>query len=151
MVVIRDLRDALVSWYYSMKVSHEDIPGTRIARIRESLRPRSLEEGLLCLIEGDEEFTGLLAHAGMRLSWLGSCDLMVRYEELLEDEAGQFDRLLRCCGIEVEPERTRSWKPGTNRMPRGDDHAAFTGGRAHERGAASPRACTRSAENPVIG
>lgn len=106
-VVIRDLRDALVSWYYSMKVSHQDIPGTRIAQIREELRAKSMEDGLLYLIAGDREFAGLQGHSSIQLSWLGACDLMVRYEELLEDEMGQFDRLLRCCGIEVETERLK--------------------------------------------
>lgn len=105
LLVIRDLRDALVSWYYSLKVSHVDIPGTRIAHLRNALRSRSTEEGLVYLIEGEGDFPGLLDHALIQLSWLGCCDLLVRYEELLQDETAQFDRILRRCGIKLDPGR----------------------------------------------
>ena len=108
LVVIRDLRDALVSWYFSLKVSHQDIPGTRISSLRDALQARSVEDGLLYLVHGEEGFTGLAGHAAIQLSWLNEGDLLVRYEELIEDELGQFGRILERCAIPVPADRLAS-------------------------------------------
>lgn len=103
--VMRDLRDALVSWYFSLCVSHQDIPGTMISSLREALRSRSFEEGMLYLVRGDGAFTGLGGHAAIQTSWLNGADLLVRYEDLIEDEMRWFGEILARCGIEMAGDR----------------------------------------------
>ncbi len=97
-IVIRDLRDTLVSLYFSLKHSHRllDISG---AEIRQRLNELSVEDGLLYLVsEGYiEEISEI------QLSWLGSTDLFVSYEELWRDEEAGFGRILRHFGIEADP------------------------------------------------
>jgi lipopolysaccharide transport system ATP-binding protein len=77
-VVIRDLRDTLVSLYFSVKVSHPlDAEGKR-QRERETLVTLSTEDGLLHMID-----TQLAGAAELQRSWLGRDELFYRYEDLL--------------------------------------------------------------------
>jgi lipopolysaccharide transport system ATP-binding protein len=79
-VVIRDLRDTLVSAYYSLAFSHRaDAPG--IAAARQALSPLSCEEGLLYLLEH-----WLPACARIQASWLDAGEPVIRFEDLLEDD-----------------------------------------------------------------
>jgi lipopolysaccharide transport system ATP-binding protein len=77
-VMIRDLRDTLVSLYFSIKISHPlDAEGKR-QRERETLQSLSEEDGLLHLME-----TQLGGAAEVQSSWLGRDELLYRYEDLL--------------------------------------------------------------------
>lgn len=132
-VVVRDLRDTLVSLYYSMAYSHS-ITNAHQRRVRERLRSVDTEGGLLHLIgnEADHEAMrelfalamperfAVLAKpdtpdlplalsvatiAEVQLSWVDSEFLTVRYEDLVEDEYAVFENIIDYCGIDVARER----------------------------------------------
>lgn len=92
-VVIRDLRDTLVSAYFSIKVSHPRFQLDSVERLRARLREVGFEEGLLHMID-----VWLPDNVRIQESWLGEGDSLVRYEELLEAGAAGLERLLleRC-------------------------------------------------------
>jgi len=100
LIVIRDLRDTLVSYYFSLKHSHRILDAWG-AEIRRRLNELPVEDGLLHLInEGHIEQI-----AQIQLSWLGAPDLFISYEELWQDEFGCFRRIFRYFGIEAEESR----------------------------------------------
>jgi lipopolysaccharide transport system ATP-binding protein len=104
-VVIRDLRDTMVSLYYSLKVSHPLI-AEQLVQERRELTEKTLEDGLLMLIEarmGDV--------AEIQRSWIPACDrgegLLLRYEDLIANEQEQFARIVNYCQLETSPEVLR--------------------------------------------
>jgi lipopolysaccharide transport system ATP-binding protein len=78
-ILIRDLRDTLVSLYFSLKVSHPLMPNGRTAEARERLQELNVESGLLHLMDGE-----LHGAAAMHRSWLGRDEILLRYEDLLQ-------------------------------------------------------------------
>lgn len=100
-VVIRDLRDTLVSWYFSLRYSHGS--NSFVDQLRAQLQSLSVEEGLLLLIEGR-----LSDIAWIQQSWLESDAMILRYEEMLADEQRAFERIFRHCQLDVPAERRRS-------------------------------------------
>jgi hypothetical protein len=100
-VVIRDLRDTLVSRYFSLKVSHP-VTVDIIAQRRSQLTNMSLEEGLLYVIRALGK--GI---ARIQSSWLDSDELFVKYEDLIADEYTQFKRIIDHCQIKIEDARLR--------------------------------------------
>ena len=88
-VVIRDLRDTLVSDYFSLRDTHVLDEGGIIAQRREELRTRTPEEGLAYLIDHVLE-----QHAAIQSSWIGGETPVLRYEELLRDDVALFRTLL---------------------------------------------------------
>lgn len=90
-VVIRDLRDTLVSLYFSIKVSHTTSGKTKnihhVAQLREVLQGMSEEEGLLYLI--DSAFQS----AAIQQSWVNRGEILFRYEEMLLDPILSFRKL----------------------------------------------------------
>jgi hypothetical protein len=95
-VIIRDLRDTLVSLYFSRKVSHPLITPQHV-EYRRTLGELSIEEGLLhTLREGFDTI------ARVQQSWLDAGEPLFRYEDLLENDLELFDSLLiRHCGLRV--------------------------------------------------
>jgi lipopolysaccharide transport system ATP-binding protein len=77
-IVIRDLRDTLVSLYFSLKVSHPLEADGRTASEREILQAVSVEEGMLHLLRGQ-----MRGAAALQRSWLGRDEILFRYEDLL--------------------------------------------------------------------
>jgi lipopolysaccharide transport system ATP-binding protein len=97
-VVIRDLRDTLVSLYFSVRYSHPVLHG-RIQSRRAILSELGAEDGLLYLIEN--QLTGI---AQCQWSWVCARDELIRYEDLLErDEEILAHVLLHRCRLGVDP------------------------------------------------
>jgi lipopolysaccharide transport system ATP-binding protein len=102
-VVIRDLRDTLVSNYFSLRDTHELDPGGIIAGRRQSLKSMSEEEGLKYLIDH-----AMSEHADIQRSWVESDAPLLKYEELITDDLAILQRLLcETFGHELKPEELR--------------------------------------------
>lgn len=96
-VVIRDLRDTLVSGYFSLKVSHRRDSGQMVdeaRRFSEMLDTVNVETGLRATME---QWLPTAA-ADIQRSWLNTGDPLVRYEDLLEHDIEVLEPLLidRC-------------------------------------------------------
>jgi lipopolysaccharide transport system ATP-binding protein len=92
-VVLRDLRDTLISNYFSVKVSHATEGNLRnmdlLLQRRELLQSLSEEDGLLHMLENVTPKT-----AALQKSWVGQGEIVVRYEEMLLDPRRFFQELL---------------------------------------------------------
>jgi hypothetical protein len=101
-VVIRDLRDTLVSLYFSLKNSHKVLTD-RIRSRRATLSELSQEDGLLLLAECD-----LTPMAQVQWSWLAAGEELIKYEDLLvHDEEILARVLLGHCRLNVDRGRFR--------------------------------------------
>jgi len=102
-VIIRDLRDILVSHYYSLLIGHKVI-SQRIKTDRDKLSEMNKDDGLLFLLENR-----LLLHAQIQTSWLAARQrnegLFLRYEELIEDEYSTFEKIIEYCQIDVKKQK----------------------------------------------
>jgi lipopolysaccharide transport system ATP-binding protein len=87
-VMIRDLRDTLISGYFSIKVSHP-IETSHMATLREILRSRSQEDGLRFLMR-----QWLVGNAQIQQSWLDSGEPLIRYEDVLENDVEILEQVL---------------------------------------------------------
>jgi hypothetical protein len=102
-VILRDLRDILVSGYFSLRYSHSE--QGEISAIRKALNARSTEEGMLWLIKG-----WLARDAQICSSWSTSGQRWIRYEDLLENDIGVLeDVLIEQCGLPVDPTLLREY------------------------------------------
>jgi hypothetical protein len=101
-VVIRDLRDTLVSGYFSIRYSHPT-DMAHVAELRSELGTRSVEDGLIFLFDG---FLDLCA--AVQGTWMESGDPMLRYEDLLVEDIGLLELvLLDHCELPVTREEFR--------------------------------------------
>jgi hypothetical protein len=99
-VVIRDLRDTLVSGYFSIKVSHPLI-ANRLEYWRGKLHEMSVSDGLIYLME-----EWLPPSVAIQVSWLESGERLIRYESLLEHDLEILEPvLLEECGLPVSREQ----------------------------------------------
>jgi Sulfotransferase domain len=99
-VVIRDLRDTLISLYFSMKTSHPRLAPV-IDERRARLKAVDVEEGLVYLMDN-----GLPGCARIQASWLGSAEPPIRYEDLLAHDLEILEReLLDRCALPVDRKR----------------------------------------------
>lgn len=103
-VVVRDLRDTLVSWYFSLKRSKRmgEI-NPNVASMQRMLEEMSLRDGLGFLVR---ERLGAIAQ--IQSEWLEGDDPYFRYEDLMADEHAGFARILGCAGIEMDEGRRRA-------------------------------------------
>jgi lipopolysaccharide transport system ATP-binding protein len=88
-VVIRDLRDTLVSAYFSLRYSHEE-NRPEITRFRKMLLDRTAEEGMLLLMD-----EWLPPVARMQVSWIEAGEPVIRYRDLLERDEDILVPVLR--------------------------------------------------------
>jgi lipopolysaccharide transport system ATP-binding protein len=86
-VVIRDLRDTLISAYFSLKISHAEEASNAV--LRERLQLLNFEDGLAVLID-----EWLPACARIQLSWQEMGERLIRYEDLLEHDLEILEPLL---------------------------------------------------------
>jgi hypothetical protein len=92
-VIIRDLRDTLVSGYFSLKVSHRRVSDEMVddaRRFSEMLDTVDVKTGLRATME---EWLPTAA-ADIQRSWLEAGDPLVRYEDLLERDVEVLEPLL---------------------------------------------------------
>lgn len=88
--VMRDLRDTLVSLYFSLKVSHE-VLDEFMAGARARLNRVGEEDGLIYLIE-----TQLKNSAKLQKSWLShQPDLCLKFESITTDPVPEMTRILQ--------------------------------------------------------
>lgn len=99
-IIIRDLRDTLVSAYFSWAYSHQVLDDSLI-QLRERLHSLTVEQGLLMLMD-----EWLWSAARIQKSWIGSGYKVIRYEDLLEKDTQILEELLiGYCEIKITPER----------------------------------------------
>lgn len=87
--VLRDLRDTLISRYFSIRDSHKPDPAGKIEAMRARLRDLTVEDGLMEVM-GD---AGMETTARIQRSWMGSGEIVLRYEDLIVDDASLFSDL----------------------------------------------------------
>lgn len=99
-IVIRDLRDTLVSWYFSVKHSHgtgdANVAGT-VLSYRERFNQCSKEEGLLITLR-----ERLQPMAQIQSSWAAAGVPLFRYEDMIVDEQDAFRKIFAVCAIEMD-------------------------------------------------
>lgn len=128
-VVIRDLRDTLVSAYFSFKISHP-ILDPEIAWLRGELNRLEFEEGLIFLMK-----EWLHDCAEIQISWIESGEPVIDYNDLLENDVEILEKiLLDQCLLPLPRERFREivkanrFEKLTQGRPRGKENTAV-----HER------------------
>jgi len=98
--VIRDPRELIVSWYYSMKFSH-GLMG-KVYKHRKNLNNMNEDEGIMYCIN----------HFQLKLSfmkdWVLNCNdenvVFVRFEDLTKKPKEEFSNLFQNLGIKIEEE-----------------------------------------------
>ncbi len=86
--IIRDLRDTLTSHYFSLKDTHALDKLGRVKRARDVLTSSSKDDGMMFLFEHDLERL-----VKIQRSWLDANELVLRYEDLIQDDVAGFKSL----------------------------------------------------------
>lgn len=98
--VLRDPRDIVVSWYYSMRYSHR-LMG-KVTRHRKVLETKNKSEGLAYCIKA------LALKMTFMRTWLYHKDddriLFVRFEELTDNPVTEFMKIFEHCCIDIDEE-----------------------------------------------
>jgi hypothetical protein len=100
-LIIRDLRDAMVSLYFSLKVSHPVI-SENVAKGRQSLNEMDFEEGFIHLLDTRAKNSVRIQHSWMPVCRKGDM-LLIRYEDLIADEQTGFAKIIEYCQIDIPP------------------------------------------------
>jgi hypothetical protein len=87
--VLRDLRDTLISRYFSIRDSHKPDPAGKIEAARAELLGLSVEDGLSLVMDD----AGMAKTAAIQRSWLGSSETVLRYEDLITNDVPLFTKL----------------------------------------------------------
>ena len=95
-IVVRDLRDTLISLFFSLKFNHKVINPV-IAEQRKILNESKVEDGLIFIIKNI-----LWRVADNQESWAEEDTLRIRYEDLIQDEFAQFKKIVKHCELEVD-------------------------------------------------
>lgn len=101
-VVLRDLRDTLVSLYFSRRYSHP-LLDARQEKLRRYLEQHTLEEGLLRLLQIDCPIIAEIQRSwNHQQTWRGQPVLHVRYEDLIEEPYELFHQIITFCEIDID-------------------------------------------------
>ena len=101
-VVIRDPRDTLVSYYYSLLYSHGTDWDT-VGETRHILQEVDKTDGLAILLRNE-----LADVINVQMTWLQAGSRRIfRYEDLLRDEYRGFRDIFEYCNIDVKDSRLR--------------------------------------------
>ena len=101
-VVIRDPRDTLVSWYFSLLHSHTTADAT-VKESRELLQRLSKTDGLALMI-----CNHLYDAIRIQRSWLAAGARVFRYEELLAEPDRTFGEIFDWCHIDLPARRRQA-------------------------------------------
>lgn len=80
--VMRDLRDTLISRYFSLRYSHTPDPKGIINAMRARLCDKTEGEGLIEVISE----VGMEMTANIQRSWMGAGEIVLRYEDLIAND-----------------------------------------------------------------
>ncbi|NEP27563.1 sulfotransferase domain-containing protein [Moorena sp. SIO3I6] len=116
-IIIRDLRDTIVSGYFSFKISHALVTDN-ISKLRKTLNSLSQEEGLLYLMD---EIVNRLGYHNFQLSWLKD-EALFKYEDLLADQYKVFEQIIDHCQINID-------RKNLHEIIRDNSFESMTGGR----------------------
>jgi lipopolysaccharide transport system ATP-binding protein len=100
-VVIRDPRDTLISWYFSLLYSHGPDEPTVLESRRELCR-LSKADGLALMIGCHMQEV-----ISIQRQWIGAGVPVFRYEDLRANQQGEFERIFSYCGLDVSASRRR--------------------------------------------
>lgn len=100
-VVLRDLRDTFVSFYFSLRYSHPLLTDHH-AEARDALARLDEQAGMLWALE--KRFRHV---AAVHESWLDAPVPTFRYEAMLQDPLGSFLRIAGHCRLPVSEEHVR--------------------------------------------
>lgn len=100
-VVIRDPRDTLISWYFSLMHSHA--PGEpTVQESRDELRRLSKPQGLALMVQKH-----LPEVIWIQREWLESGAPIFRYEDIVADQHAVFRKIFHFCELPVSSIRRR--------------------------------------------
>ena len=100
--VIRDLRDSIISAYFSVRYSH--VATDQIQKRRNALYDLSEEDGITYMIEKVGK-----GYARIQTSWLDTVETPVfRYEEFIENELESFGKIIEHCEINISNRKLKS-------------------------------------------
>lgn len=101
--VLRDLRDTLISGYFSLKISHPKYKLDAVNEMRNRLQDMELEQGLMHTLDDWAP-----ANAEIQRSWIDSDEPLIRFEDLLADDEGILeDVLLDRCELGISRKQLR--------------------------------------------
>ena len=99
--VMRDIRDTLVSLYFSHRYSH--VENEKVIRARNNMKDMTDEEGMLYIFENNwEQF------ARIQLSWVRSGQPVFRYEDLFLSEGRMLEEILDSINFDVPKKPLRA-------------------------------------------
>src|SRR6202034_3098967 len=102
-VLIRDLRDTLVSAYFSIRNSHP-VDNPVVEKWRIVLSKLNQEDGMIYLME-----TWLNLSGNIQRSWLESGEAVFRLEDCMTDAVGSLTQMFqKGWGLAVDPQRLKA-------------------------------------------
>ena len=100
-VIIRDLRDTLISGYFSMRDTHD--PNDAISKLRSHLKSVSTEEGLIYLMD-----QWLNPSASIQRTWIEAAEPIVRLEDFMSKPADTLRSVLNTgWGVQISSFQAR--------------------------------------------
>lgn len=99
--LMRDPRDAAVSWYFSLRYSHP-VGYDTVSESRQKLQQLEKEEGLAMVIR--QQVRDVI---NMQRSWIDAGLKIFRYEDLLADQHGVFSQIFAHCELAIPRAKQR--------------------------------------------
>ena len=97
----RDLRDTLVSLYFSLRNTHK-VYSPHMQKLRSTLENLDKEEGMLLLLNKN-----LKTEFEIQNSWVGSDVNTYRYEDIIQDEQNFFSEIRSLAELDIDENKYR--------------------------------------------